>query len=99
MPHLRQIFLKSFILHSLTSCQCLYKSHFLQQEVPLLRVRDALIYGNNFKSLGFSIILCPFIRTTVENNPLGPMTYQATGSFALIMVRAMGFILQSKTKI
>lgn len=75
MPHLRLIFLKSFILHSLTSCQCLYQSHLLQKEAPLIKVKDSLIYGNNFKSLGFSIILCPFNRTTVDINPLRPMTY------------------------
>ena len=48
--------------------------HLLQIEASPTRLRNALMYGYDEKSLGVSLILCPFSKIIVVGSRLGSMT-------------------------
>lgn len=56
--------------------------NFTNESYINLWVYDILIYGCKNKSLGVSLIRCPFIRKIVEGSPMELMVYLDTGSWS-----------------
>lgn len=46
-----------------------------------LVLSNVLIYGRRNKPLKVGLMLCPFIRITILDCPLGPVTYPTTNEF------------------